>query len=340
MKSIDEPSVQIRKQIIKLMVLSLIMMISCYVYHSYSTFKSIKVVVNNVATVEYGTANYDIKKLIKEVDGEIVSVKQDVDTSTLGAQEVILEITKDNVIKEVPIVVSVVDSVAPVINIKNEKITITEGDSYNLVDNIDSVTDVIDGNIDYLQDVAEGSLKYYSISYNDDINSVGDHEITINAVDNSGNISTQKFTLEVVEPEIPQVPVQQVYGPVDANAFGGDLAAIAYSLVGRPYISGSNGPYGFDCSGFVQYVYSTIGINMSRSTYTQLYDGVPVNYSDAQPGDIVIWGYGNVATHSSMYVGNGTMIHAANPGTGVIVSNIAGWLSGSGTQIIGVRRIK
>ena len=255
MKSIDEPSVQIRKQIIKLMVLSLIMMISCYVYHSYSTFKSIKVVVNNVATVEYGTANYDIKKLIKEVDGEIVSVKQDVDTSTLGAQEVILE-------------------------------------------------------------------------------------ITINAVDNSGNISTQKFTLEVVEPEIPQVPVQQVYGPVDANAFGGDLAAIAYSLVGRPYISGSNGPYGFDCSGFVQYVYSTIGINISRSTYTQLYDGVPVNYSDAQPGDIVIWGYGNVATHSSMYVGNGTMIHAANPGTGVIVSNIAGWLSGSGTQIIGVRRIK
>ena len=59
-----------------------------------------------------------------------------------------------------------------------------------------------------------------------------------------------------------------------------------------------------------------------------------------QPGDIVLWGYGSTVTHSSLYVGNGTMIHAANPGTGVIISNIDGWLRGSGTQIVSVRRIQ
>lgn len=337
MKLIDGPSKIIRRKIIGLMVLSFIMMISCYAFHSYSTYKSIKVVVNKSATVEYGTANYDLKKIIKEVDGEVISIKQDIDTNILGTQEMILEVKKDNIIREVPIKVSIVDSVAPTITLKNETMTVTEGDEFSLTDNIESVNDLIDGNLEYLQEVGEKSLKYYNISYADDINAVGTHEITINAVDNSGNVSTQKFVLEVKE---APVYTQPVFYNVDPNSFGGDLVSIAYSLVGRPYVGGGNSPAGFDCSGFVQYVYSMVGKSISRSTGTQLYDGVGISYEEAQPGDIIIWGYGpGAATHSSMYVGNGTMIHAANPSTGVIVSNIAGWLRGSGTQIISVRRV-
>ena len=47
---------------------------------------------------------------------------------------------------------------------------------------------------------------------------------------------------------------------------------------------------------------------------------------------------GNI-THSALYVGNGMMIHATNPRQGVLLSNIAGWTSGSGTRVITVRRI-
>ena len=336
MKLIDGPSKIIWGKIIRLMVLSFVMMISCYAFHSYNTYKSIKVVVNKTATVEYGTANYDLKKIIKEVDGEVVSIKQDIDTNILGTQEMILEVKKDNIVKEVPILVSIVDSVAPTITLKSDTMTITEGDEFNLIDNVESVNDLIDGNLEYLQDVGENSLKYYSFSYADDINAVGTHEITINAVDNSGNVSTQKFVLEVKE---SNKYTQPVFYNVDPNSFGGDLVSIAYSLVGRPYVGGGNTPSGFDCSGFVQYVYSLVGKSISRSTGTQLYDGIGISYEDVQPGDIIIWGYGSVATHSSMYVGDGTMIHAANPSTGVIVSNVAGWLRGSGTQIIAVRRI-
>ena len=340
MKSIDGSSINKIKRLLIMMTLSFIMMISCYVYHGYNTYKSIKVVVSDVAVIEYGSANYDLGKLIKEVDGEVIAIKQDVDTNVLGKQEVVLEVKKDNITKEVPIVVSVVDTTAPTISIKNEKVTVTQGDVYNLIDNIESVNDSIDGNLDYLENVTDGSKKYYSISYSDNLNDVGSHEITINAVDKAGNITVQKFILEVVEPDVPVVNNEQVMANIDPSVYGGDVSSIAYSLVGKPYIGGSNGPYGFDCSGFVQYVYSLVGVNISRSTYTQAYDGVAVSYENAQPGDIVLWGYGNSVTHSSLYVGNGTMIHAANPGTGVIVSNIAGWMRGSGSQIVAVRRIQ
>ena len=215
--------------------------------------------------------------------------------------------------------------------------TVTQGEEFNLTDNIESVNDLIDGNLNYKEIAEKGN---YSISYSDDLSTVGTHEITINAVDKSGNFTTQKFTLEVVEPEPEPVYVPPVYVNVDPSVYGNDVSSIAYSLVGSPYVSGGNSPYGFDCSGFVQYVYSLVGVGVSRSSYTQLYDGVGVSYQDAQPGDIVLWGYGSTVTHSSLYVGNGTMIHAANPGTGVIVSNIEGWLRGSGSQIVSVRRIQ
>lgn len=337
MKSIDGSSINKIKRILMLTMLSLIMMISCYVFHSYSTYKSIKVVVTDSTAIEYGTANYDLGKLIKEVDGKVISIKKDVDTNVLGEQEVILEVEKNNIVREVPIVVSVVDSIAPTITLKNETMTVTQGEEFNLTDNIESVNDMIDGNLNYKEIAEKGN---YSISYSDDLSTVGTHEITINAVDKSGNFTTQKFTLEVVEPEPEPVYVPPVYVNVDPSVYGNDVSSIAYSLVGSPYVSGGNSPYGFDCSGFVQYVYSLVGVGVSRSTYTQLYDGVGVSYQDAQPGDIVLWGYGSTVTHSSLYVGNGTMIHAANPGTGVIISNIEGWLRGSGSQIVSVRRIQ
>ena len=340
MNSIDGSSIYKIKKFIFLTLLSLVMMISCYVYHSYCTYQSIKVIVSDSTSIEYGTANYDLGRLIREVDGTVVSIKKDVDTNKLGEQEVILEVEKNNVVKEVPIVVSVIDTVAPTITLKDEVMTITQGEEFNLNDNIESVNDLIDGNLNYMESIDDGSLKYYSISYDDDLSSIGSHEIIVNAVDNSGNTTTQKFNLEVVEPEPEPVYIAPVYYNVDPSAYGNDVSSIAYSLVGMPYVAGGNGPYSFDCSGFVQYIYSLVGVGISRSTYTQLYDGIGVSYQDAQPGDIILWGYGSTVTHSSLYVGNGTMIHAANPGTGVIISNVDGWLWGSGTQIVSVRRIQ
>lgn len=345
MNSIDGSSKKKWTHAISLVIILLIIMVSCFVYHNYYTYSSIKVVVKDSAAVEYGSANYDIKKLIKEVDGEIVSVKQDIDTSVVGPQEVIVEVKKENVVKQIPIVISVVDTVAPAIKLKEEKITITKGDSIDLTSNVESVNDNADGVISYLNEVNDDSRFYYNFTYDDDLNEIGTHEVTLTAKDKNGNVSEVKFTLEVVAPPVVESPTPAisngpVYANLPANASGGDLVSIAYSLVGSPYVSGANGPYGFDCSGFVQYVYSRVGVGVSRSSSTQAYDGVGVSYADAQPGDILSWGHGGVVTHSALYVGNGMMVHATNPSQGVVASSVAGWESGSIDTLMAVRRIQ
>ncbi len=339
MNTIDLPSK--KKQILRfisLVVVSSIMMISCYVYHRNDTYKSIKVVVNKNAAVEYGSANYDINKLIKKVEGEIVSVKQDIDTKQVGEQEVVVEVKKEDIVKDVSFLVNVVDTTAPVVKIKEEKVTITEGDDYDLTTNIESVTDEVDGDIAYSNDVQEESNFYYNFSYGADIDDVGSHEVVVNAEDKNGNVTQTKFTVEVKAKPV-YTPSTPVYSNAPASAVGGDVVSIAYSLVGSPYISGSNGPYGFDCSGFVQYVYSRVGKSVSRSSYTQAYDGVGVSYANAQPGDILNWGHGGAVTHSALYVGNGLMIHATNPSQGVVVSSVSGWQNGSIDNLMGVRRV-
>ena len=334
MKKTDLPS---KIRYLSLIGLVLLLMISSYVYHNYYTYNSIKVVVKKNAAVEYGSANYNLSDLIKKVDGEIVSVKNDIDTTVEGEHEVVVEVKKDNIVKDVPIVLNVVDMSGPVINLNEDRVTITEGDDYDLTHNVASVIDEVDGEMYYSGEVNEDSRMYYNFSYNqDEIDNVGEHEVVVNAKDSKGNLSTRAFTL-VVEERKYYAPV---YYDAPASAYGGSVVGVAYSLVGYPYIGGSNGPYGFDCSGFVQYVYSRVGVGVSRSTWSQMYDGVGVSYENAQPGDILVWGYyGGYATHSALYIGNGQMIHAANPSEGVIISSVDWWLRGSGTTILSVRRV-
>lgn len=335
MKTIKGPSVKKVYRVFLLMAILFVMIICCGAYRNYDVYQSIDVVLKDTASIEYGSSNYNIKKLIKEVDGEIVSIKQNVDTSVLGAQEVILEVKKNNSIKDVPIIINIVDTVSPVITLNNDKISITEGDNYNLTDNIAVVNDNIDGDLPYVEDTDENSLKYYNFRYEGNLGEVGEHNITVYAVDGSGNTSTSNFVFEVNERKF-----YSVYYNLSPSATSNDVVSIAYSLLGLPYTYAGTGPYAFDCSGLVHYVYSRVGINISSSSYMQQFVGLAVSYDSIQPGDIIIWGYADgQPTHSALYVGNGQMIHAANYSQGVILSSVNQWLSGSGTHILTVRRI-
>ena len=307
--------------IVALILLSLSIYTICY----REIYDSISISTLKTPIVEYGSANYDIDKLIKNVDGTIVSVKQDIVTDSVGVQELILVVSKGNISKEIPVSIEVKDSIGPEIVIENDIIEIEQGTNYDILSNITNVYDNIDGDISYIDSnsVSDDSCNYYTYYSDFNYNVPGEYVVNINAVDKNLNSTSKSFKIVV-----------------NKRSVGETVSSIAYSLVGSPYIMGANGPYGFDCSGFVQYVYSRLGIYISRSSSTQLYDGVAVSYSDILPGDIINWGYSNgVSTHSALYVGNGKMIHAANPSMGVIVSDVGYWLSASGTQIIGVRRI-
>lgn len=318
----------------------------CYFYEYHKVYQSIDVTVSNSAVIEYGSPNYDIRTVVDSVDGEIVSIKKDIDTTKVGPQEIIVEVEKNQIIKEVPIMVEVKDTIAPKIQLKKEVISLTEGDSFDALSNLASVYDKVDGEIEYQkQEIvnSEVDTNYYTVDSNVNSDVPGTYEVTVTAVDQYGNESMVTYSVEVFEKveEVAPVVTQPIYkNDYVATGDMNSLVKLAYSLIGSPYAAGGNSPAGFDCSGFVQYLYSQVGISISRSSSTQMYDGVPVSYENAKPGDILIWGYSAGApTHSAIYVGGGQMIHATNPVQGVIASDVAAWTRGSGTHVIAVRRI-
>lgn len=91
----------------------------------------------------------------------------------------------------------------------------------------------------------------------------------------------------------------------------GRLTRAAMQYRGAPYVYGGTDPSGFDCSGFIQYVYQQCGITLPRTTYQQAAAGVPVTRSALQPGDLVFFSCGGQAmSHAGIYLGDGTFIHA------------------------------
>ena len=315
---------------LKIYILAVIVSVVCgiliYYRSSYiEKYKSISVETASSNTIEFGSANYDIGNIVSSVNGRIVSIKKDIDTNKIGAQKLVLQVVRDNVYKDVAIDVRVVDSVAPVISIEQKKVTIKQGDDFDLFSNIKYVYDFADGEISYLESgsITDDSRGYYTISTNFDKNVCGSHKVLITAVDNHGNTSTDEFEITVENRELSSQVVD-----------------IALSLVGRPYVYGGDTPSGFDCSGFIQYVYAQKGITVSRGAATQIFDGYAVSYDDILPGDIISWGYSNgVVTHSALYIGDGKMVHAANPTQGVTISSVDSWINTSGVQILGIRRI-
>ena len=115
------------------------------------------------------------------------------------------------------------------------------------------------------------------------------------------------------------------------------LLNIAMRFGGVPYVWGGETPAGFDCSGFVQYVFRQIGINLPRTADVQYELGRKVLPTELQPGDLVFFEtYEPGASHNGIYVGDGNFI-GANSGTGVAVASLASpyWSS----RYLGARRL-
>lgn len=102
---------------------------------------------------------------------------------------------------------------------------------------------------------------------------------------------------------------------------GNNVVSFAESLQGVPYVYGGTTPNGFDCSGFVQYVYNHFGVNLPRTTTQQENCGTQVSVNDAKPGDLYFWGNKGSAYHVAICVGNGKYIAAPEPGQSVSVGS-------------------
>jgi cell wall-associated NlpC family hydrolase len=110
---------------------------------------------------------------------------------------------------------------------------------------------------------------------------------------------------------LPNVPVSGRAG-----------AAVSYALaqVGDAYVYGAAGPSAYDCSGLTMMAWAQAGVGLPHSSGAQMGSGSPVSQDQLQPGDLVF--YYSPVSHVGIYIGNGQIVHAANPSTGVQVSPV------------------
>jgi hypothetical protein len=111
-------------------------------------------------------------------------------------------------------------------------------------------------------------------------------------------------------------------GQISANAPA--VVKLADHYMGEPYKwGGANPKTGFDCSGFVQWLYRQQGINLPRTTYEQIQVGQPVARKNLEPGDIVFFSKQGDVHHEGLYIGDGQFIHAPHTGDVVKISSLS-----------------
>ena len=104
---------------------------------------------------------------------------------------------------------------------------------------------------------------------------------------------------------------------------GSNLVNYAKKFIGLPYVhAGRSLATGTDCSGFTRLIYQEFGISLGTTVSSQIYSGTYVSRDDLEPGDLVFYSYGSVASHVAIYLGNGLIIHESNPRDGVKISSV------------------
>lgn len=172
-------------------------------------------------------------------------------------------------------------------------------------------------------EVAEIQGQLASLGY--DVEADGDYGIaTVEAVkafqfsqglEANGNVDEETYSI-LLGKAMPEVSrgSNYIYRRVIQNAV---------QYLGVPYVFGGTSPYGFDCSGYVQYVFANAGIYLPRTADVQYEVGMAVSKSELVPGDLVFFStYTYGASHVGIYIGDGNFIHASSS-RGVTISPLS-----------------
>ena len=137
---------------------------------------------------------------------------------------------------------------------------------------------------------------------------------------------------DVAQATYEQALADGAYDPNVPAARYGHVVGIALQYLGVPYVWGGSSPStGFDCSGFIMYVFAQIGVYLPHHAASQFAYGTPVSREQLEPGDLVFFdGLG----HAGIYIGGGQFVHAPHTGDVVKISSIyeswyaATWVGG------------
>lgn len=112
-------------------------------------------------------------------------------------------------------------------------------------------------------------------------------------------------------------------GGYAASGRAGRVVSYALQKVGMRYVAAAAGPTSFDCSGLTMQAWRQAGVSLPHYSRSQFAVSRRVSLSEARPGDLVFY-FGRGAHHVGLYIGNGKMVHAANPRSGVRIDNVLG----------------
>lgn len=149
---------------------------------------------------------------------------------------------------------------------------------------------------------------------------------------------------DALNPNPPPPPPPPAPAPAPKPAPVVDVRGLiveeAFKYRYTPYVYGGTTPNGFDCSGFIQYVFKKEGITLPRTTRQMATAGKAVSYANAKPGDVIILDLNNyrptTPSHAGIYLGNGKIIHAGlNKGVDTMYLN-ASWANWD-DKIVSVR---
>lgn len=146
-------------------------------------------------------------------------------------------------------------------------------------------------------------------------------------------VSTRSSTSRKTTSSAVAIPLEN-----NGSATGAQVAEYAKKYVGYKYVHGGTTPAGFDCCGFTQYIFKQFGYSIYRVQNDQAKNGVPIEKSNLQPGDLICFSNSRGSSfigHVGIYIGNGKFVHAANSRRGVIISNV----DGDGFYYVCARRI-
>jgi len=186
-------------------------------------------------------------------------------------------------------------------------------------------------------------LSTCSMSFKEDVNTrkSGNVDVVIVAVDEGGNTNEKVVNITIKEKPKPVYYNYNVsYYSKSINEMNNhnnslnsvltdeEKMSLRYALVnfakqfnGNPYVYGGNSlTHGIDCSGFTMAIYNNFGYLLPRTSNDQRFLGIPISASELLPGDIVTYITNGFGSHVGMYIGNGLMIHASNPRTGILIA--------------------
>lgn len=220
--------------------------------------------------------------------------------------------------------ISIVDTIKPEVQLKGTSLEFEFGSEINA------------NNIATCIDLSECTL-----SFKEEINSnePGKKEVTIIATDEGNNTNELKINITIKEKPKPKVYYNRNYYSKsldEMNNYNNNinsklteeqkqekryaLIEFAKQFEGNPYVYGGTSlTNGTDCSGFVMAIYNNFGYQLPRTSNNQGYLGISVNQNELLPGDIITYITNGVGSHVGIYLGNGLMIHAGTPQTGIVI---------------------